>query len=255
MRLRVIIADDEPLARDRLRRLLEHQSQIEILSECATGKETLEAIQLLSPDLVLMDVRMPDMNAFEVMEALGEQPVCAIVLVTAHEDYALRAFETQILDYLLKPFDSERLGVSIQRVRERLQTRTQQSAQPISIQPTPAAKPTPKISDRIAVKVNGRIVVLRLADIVWLQGANNYSKIHSEGKEYLIRKNLGALVEEFPQTQFLQISRSLVVNVECIREIRPKSHGDYVVSLKNGHELNASRNYRTQLLERLARDR
>lgn len=251
MTLRVLIADDELLARQRLRRLLEDHPDVEIVAECSAGKDTLDAIRSLAPDLVMMDVRMPEMNAFEVMGALGENPVCAVVLVTAHETYALRAFDAHILDYLLKPFDPERLALTLSRVREHLQ-RKRDPAAAISAAPVVRSpKPPQKVLDRIAVKADGRIALLKLSDIVWVQSSNNYCELHTSSKPYLIRKRLGALAGELPSEQFVQISRSLMVNLEFVREIRPKSHGDYIVALRDGKELIASRNYRSQLLGRM----
>jgi len=253
MTLRVLIADDEPLARERLRELLEAEPAIEIVGECATGGETVQAIQNELPDLVLLDVRMPEMDGFEVIRALDGKSLPIIIFVTAHDQFALRAFETQAADYLLKPFDRERFRQSLSRAREIAQRGGARRRVEEIIAANPVLDAVPKETERFAIRSGGRILFVKADEIEWIQSADNYSELHVGQTAHLLRQSLSALAEELPAAKFARISRSLIVNVERIQEIRSKSHGDYMVILKNGTRLSASRNYRAGLLQLLGK--
>lgn len=251
MSLRVLIADDEALARERLRRLLEQESDVAIIAECSNGEETLQAMREHLPDVVMIDVCMPELNAFEVIAASEQQPGQAVILVTAHDEFAVRAFETAAVDYLLKPFDAERLKESIRRARTKVEKARQASALGAVLDRLKSLKPVQRTIDRITVKSNGRLLPVRVADIEWIQSANNYCELHVGKKAHLIRQPLATLESELPAGQFIRISRSLMVNIDSILELRIKSHGDLTVVLRDGEVLTASRNYRTPLLARL----
>lgn len=247
MTLRVLIADDELLARERLRRLLEEEPGIEIVGECSTGSETVRAIQRDSPHLVLLDIGMPELDGFEVIRAVGTERLPAIVFVTAHDRFALRAFEAHAADYLLKPFDRERLQKALDRARDI--TRRRGAYQPVEelLGLVAGLKALPRTVERFAIRTGGRIVFVAPEEIDWIQSANNYSEFHVGSTVHMLRKTLGALERQLPPAKFVRISRSHMVNIDRIKEVRPKSHGDYSVVAPDGTELPGSRNYRDRL--------
>ena len=246
--MKVAIADDEPLARERLRELLEGEPGIDIVAECATGTQTVLAIQKERPDLVLLDVSMPEMDAFEVIRALGSDHVPAIIFVTAHDQFALRAFEANAADYLLKPFDRDRLRSALQRGRERAKGNAQSHSVAEVLNLLAGLKSSSKIARHFAVRLGGRILVVKPEEIEWIQGAGNYSELHVGSAVHLLRGTLAQLEQQLSPTKFIRISRSLIVNVDRIQEIRAKSHGDYAVVLRDGKKLSATRNHRENLL-------
>lgn len=252
--LRVLIADDEPIARERLRDLLTAEPSIDIVGECATGPETLDAIRQGAPQVVLLDIQLPELNGFEVIHSLRPDRVPVIVFVTAHDRFALRAFEAHAADYLLKPFDRDRFRQALARARERAESRTHQPSPGEIRALIEALQPSRKAVERFAVRYGKRIVFVKPAEIDWIQSADNYSELHTGDQVYLLRQTLTDLVSQLPPSQFVRISRSLMVNVDRIQEVRAKSHGDYHVRLKGGPELTGSRNYRAELLKLIGRE-
>ena len=248
MTLKVVIADDEPLARERLRQLLEAEPGIDIVAECATGTETVLAIQKERPDLVLLDVCMPEMDGFDVIQTLGADHLPAIIFVTAHDRFALRAFEANAADYLLKPFDRDRFRKALGRGRERIKRNAPSHSMAEVMDLLRGLKKSSKIATRFAIRLGGRIVVVKPEEIEWIQGAGNYSELHVGPAVHLLRGSLAELEEQLSPARFIRISRSIIVNVDQIRELRPKSHGDYVVVLRDGKMLSATRNHREKLL-------
>jgi len=247
MKIRTLIADDEPLARDRLRQLLEAEAEIEIIGECMDGAEALAAIQKDSPDLVFLDVQMPELDGFSVLEALEGQPMPVIVFVTAHDKFALRAFEVHAVDYLLKPFDRERFQAALRHATEHVRNKaagmhTEPQAAVLT-QLRPQAKPL----DRLAVKSGAHIVWVSLADIDWIESADNYVELHVGPKSHLLRETLNALEERLPAEKFVRISRSAMVNPLRIKELRRMLYGGYEIRLTNGATLTLSRRYRDKL--------
>lgn len=253
MKLRIVIADDEPLARDRLRRLLQEEPEVEIVAECASGAEAVAAARRLAPDVLMLDVRMPELDAFQVMQAIGSSSTVAVILVTAYDEFAVQAFEASAVDYLLKPFDQARLKEALRRARRNLDGAQQQAALSAVLEKLIAREQPPPTPDRIPVKVNGRIVLVKVRDISWARSADNYCELHAGAAVYLVRLSMTTLEEHLAAAQFIRISRSLLVNLEAIKEVRVKSHGDLNLTLKDGQELTASRNYREPLLEKLGR--
>lgn len=250
MSFRVLIADDEELARERLRDLLKAESGIEIVGECGTGRETVQSIRKESPDLVFLDVQMPELDGFEVLNALGaELPI--IIFVTAHERHAVRAFEAHAADFLLKPFDRKRFQLALSRGQEKARDdqrrlTSQQLSEIVDICNAPAARPV----ERLSVKSVGKITLVKIEDIDWIQGANNYAELHVGNATHLLRQTLGSLQEQLAGSQIVRISRSTMVNLDRVVELAPKSHGDYYVALRNGTRLTVSRSHRKDL-ERL----
>ncbi len=247
IKIQTLIVDDEPLARERIRKLLEEEADIEIVGECGNGLEAIEAIRHRQPSLVFLDVQMPELDGFGVIERLRGQRMPAVVFVTAHDQFAVQAFEVYALDYLLKPFDSERFQKTLERVRERLRTRSDIDLNERISQLLADLPGTQKLPDRLAIKTAGRLILLRIADIDWIEAADNYVSLHLGSESHLHRETMSALESRLPVDRFIRISRSAIVNVEKIKELQPLFHGEYAVILRNGTRLTLSRSYRDRL--------
>ena len=247
MKVRTLIVDDEELARERLHQLLAEQPEIELVGECADGREAVTSIQKQTPDLIFLDIQMPELDGFAVLDALDLEPMPIIVFVTAHDKFALRAFEVHALDYLLKPFDRERFESALRRALEHVKRREQPResiAEAASLTETPS--PT-KPLERLAVKSGGRITIVKTADIAWIQSAHNYIEIHEDKQSHLLRETISAIEEKLPPDKFVRISRSVIVNIDRVKELEPLFYGEYVVTLRNGTKLTLSRRYRDKL--------
>jgi two-component system LytT family response regulator len=250
MKIRTLIVDDEELARERIRQLLLDEPEIEIVGECADGREAAISIRKETPDLVFLDIQMPEMDGFNVLENLKADRMPVIVFVTAHDRFALRAFEVHAVDYILKPFDRERFKTALYHALSQVKNRegdlfAQRLSAVIAELKTPS-KPV----DRITVKTNGRIVFVKTNDIDWLEAAQNYVEIHIGKECHLLRQTFEMIETRLPPDKFVRISRSVIVNIERILELQPLFHGEYAVILNNGVRLTLSRRYRHQL-ERL----
>jgi two-component system LytT family response regulator len=247
MKIRTLIVDDEPLARERLAKLLEEEPDIELVGECANGREALDAIQSASPDLLFLDVQMPELDGFGVVAAVPTERMPAIVFVTAFDQFAVRAFEVNALDYLLKPFDRERFQVALRRAIEQIQRRQPEEITRRLSDLLAGLKPESKPLERLAVKTEGRVLLIKVEDIDWIEAADNYVNVHAGSESHLHRETLTALEAKLPSNQFLRISRSTLVNVGRIKELQPMFHGDYVVILRDGAKLSLSRSYRERV--------
>ena len=252
--IRVLIADDEPLARERMRSLLGAEQDLEIVGEARAGVETVEAILSQSPDLVFLDVHMPKLDGFEVIQTVGPDRMPAVVFVTAYDQHALRAFEVQALDYLLKPFDSERFQGALRRVRRQIDSReTGDIGQRLlalvrDLRPASQAR-----TDRLVVKSGGRLYFLRADEIDWIEAAGNYVRLHVGAEGHLLRETMNPIESRLNPEIFFRIHRSHIVNIERIKELQPWFNGEYVVILRNGTRLTLSRGYREKLQERLGK--
>lgn len=246
-KLRVLIADDELPARQRLREFVQAEPGAAVVAECVTGMETVAGIRAHSPDLVFLDVQMPELDGFGVVEALGGGRLPVFIFVTAHDRFAVRAFEANAVDYLLKPFGQERFQHAIRRARQRLRTPwTGLDAEFLSsLKAGVAARAEPL--ERVTVKSGGRYSVVKVADLDWIRAADNYVELHAGGTTHLLRMTLTMLATQLPGNCWVQISRSHLVNLERIKEIRSKPHGDYEVVLYDGTRLGGTRNYRANL--------
>ena len=256
MNIRTLIVDDEPLARERLRKFLEAEPDIDIVGECADGTDALAAAARERPDLIFLDVQMPELDGFGVIAALEGETMPGVIFVTAHDRFALKAFEVHALDYLLKPFDRERFQKALERGRQLVQQRQSGDlSRRLSslITDLKSSQAEPKYLDRLAVKNEGRVLFFKTDDIDWIEAADNYVSIHVGAEQHLHRETLSSLEGKLSPTRFLRISRSTIVNVERIKEMQPMFHGDYVVILKNGARLNLSRNYREKLNQLLGK--
>jgi two-component system LytT family response regulator len=241
--------DDEPLARQRLRRLLQDEPDVEIVGECADGGEAVAAIRADKPDLVFLDVQMPVLDGFGVLEAIGLEYLPAIVFVTAYDRYALRAFEYNALDYLLKPFDRDRFRKALERARAHLGRAPDSEEAQQLLGAVDEFKSQGKGLERLIIKSAGRVFFLRAEEIDWIEAAGNYVRLHVGKETHLLRDTMSSLEARLDPKRFLRIHRSTMVNIERIQEMQPLFHGDYVVILRDGTQLNLSRGYRQRLQE------
>ena len=246
--LRTVLADDERLAIDKLRLLLEREAYVRIVGECHTVRDTRETVQRLRPDLLLLDIEMPDGTGFDVLEgwSRGELPI--VIFTTAYDQYAIRAFEARALDYLLKPFDAERLSASIERARlEWLKTNSDMLTSCLAdLLNSPTAQPSG--NDRLVVKSRGRIFFLDPEEIDWMEASANYVCVHMRnGASYEMREAISRLAERLDPSRFARIHRSYIVNVSKIREAVPCNSGEYMIVLKDGKELSCSRTYQSAI--------
>jgi two-component system, LytTR family, response regulator len=245
-RIRAVIVDDQLLCRETLTRLLRRETDIEVVGMATNGREGVELIQRMAPDLVFLDVEMPELDGFDVLSRIALPQMPAVIFATACENFALKAFEVQASDYLLKPFSSQRLQIALQKVRTELnrpRALPPSSAPGLEVIPSSSARPL----ERLAVKSNGRILLLRLADVTYISAADNYVELHVGGETHLLRETMAVLESKLPSERFLRISRSTIVNLDHIKELAPLFHGDYEVILRNGVRLNLTRGYREKL--------
>src|SRR5262249_15102954 len=213
--------------------------------ECADGQEARRAIGKHQPQLVFLDVQMPGLNGFDVLEAIGPDKMPAVVFVTAYDAYALRAFEVHALDYLLKPFDRDRFQKALQRARAEVQRAGPDPRLASLLEEVKARKP----AERLMLQSSGKVYFVRVEDIDWVEAAGNYARLHVGGETHLLRETMNGLEARLDPQKFLRIHRSTIVNIERVKELHPWFHGDYQVVLRDGTELTLSRSYRPRLQE------
>jgi two-component system LytT family response regulator len=234
-KIRALIVDDEPLARSNLAVLLRADAEIGIVGECGSGAEALGEIRVGKPDLLFLDVQMPECDGFDVLELLGGDLPAAIVFVTAYDQYALRAFEAGALDYLLKPFDNARFELALGRAKQRIRR--------VDVRP--------KRLERVAIKSAGQVCFLKVSEIDWIEAADYYACLHVGAKSHLLRRSLAELEEDLDPSMFCRVHRSGIVNLERVRGLKLGEDGEYEVLLENGARVRLSRRYRRQLQERM----
>lgn len=239
MKIRTLIVDDEPLARERLRSLLAKEESVEIVGECGSGTEAIAAIRTATPDLVFLDMQMPGCDGLQVLAELPEARRPAVIFATAHERFAVDAFDVAAVDYLLKPFDRDRFRIALRRAAGQLQRMRGPGAA--------AAAPAGTPADRITVKADGRIVFLEPGEIVRVEAADNYALLHLASGRLMVRETMAAIEARLGTAEFARINRSAIVRLAQIREIQPAQHGDYTVILRDGTRLPLSRSLRGQL--------
>ena len=244
MSIRVIIVDDEPLARERVRSLLVEEPDVELVTECANGQEAVQAIREEQPDLVFLDVQMPGMDGFEVLSSLSKGRLPLVIFVTAYDQHALKAFDVHALDYLLKPFKQTRFKETLQRARETLNNQQAGAVSKNLIALLGQAKPEKDHLGRIPVKTGERVIFVKTAAIEYIESAGNYVVLHAGKENHVVRETLTALEEKLDPKKFLRISRSTLVNVEQIKELQPLFKGEHVVVLHNGKQLSMTRGIR-----------
>jgi two-component system LytT family response regulator len=233
--IRALVVDDEPLARSNVRLLLRVHPDIQVVGECASGAEAIQAIREKRPALLFLDVQMPECDGFDVLEMLGSDVSKAVIFLTAYDQYALRAFDSGALDYVLKPFDDARFHLAVERAKQRLSTEHS----------------SPPLRDRLAVKSAGQIVFVQLSEIDWIEAADYYACLHVGSRTHLLRRALAELERDLPETAFCRIHRSTIVNLERVRALTTAENGEYQVVLADGKHLSLSRKYRKRLQDRL----
>ncbi len=247
--IRTLIVDDEPLARERLRTLLADEPGVEVVGECGDGCQAVVAIEELKPDLVFLDVEVPNLDGFRILESVGAERVPAIVFVTAYDHYALRAFDVRAVDYILKPFGRERLEKALAHAKEKIARGKTQDLPGQIAALLEEMRPQKSYLKRIMVKSGGRLYFLRTADVDWVEASGNYVRLHVGSESHLLRETMNGLEAKLDPERFLRIHRSTIVNIERIKELQPWFHGDYVVILKDERQLTMSASYREKLDE------
>lgn len=249
--IHAVLADDEVLARQKLRQLLREEPDVEIVGEGASAQETIELVRATSPELLFLDIRMPGMDGFDVIDELAGSAGCAmprVVFTTAYDQYAVRAFEIHAADYLLKPFTSERLRSAVQRVRDQVEAVEQSAVNGNGHRAKASA-----YSTRIVFKSRGRILFLPVPDIRWIAAEENYVRISTDKETHLLRETMAHLEERLDPQMFLRVHRSAIVNLHYIKEVRTEQNGDFAVLMANGQKLPMSRGYRSRVSEWLIR--
>jgi two-component system LytT family response regulator len=245
--LRVVVADDQALGRDRLVRLLSKEGDVEVVAACADGETVLEAIREHAPDAAFLDVQMPGLDGLGVMDALRGQPIPAFVLVTAHQDYAVKAFDLDAVDYLLKPFSPARLRTALVRVRERRSARSGTGLEELLSLVRNLGRKPERPADRIAVRADDRTFFLKTETIDWVEAAGKYLHVHVGTVTHTIRGTMAGLERSLEPADFVRISRSAIVNINRIQEIQPWFQGAHVVILRDRTQLTSTRRYRRHL--------
>jgi len=257
-KIRTLIVDDEPLARRNLRVLLERDAQIEILEECRNGREAVKAIKNLTPDLIFLDIQMPEMDGFDVLAHVGPEQIQAIIFVTAFDQYALKAFDVHALDYLLKPFDDERFARALERAKSQIAAREidKLSKRLFALLEERESERKGSTQEehyltRLMIKASNRMVLLKVEDIDFIEADGNYAKLHVGRKAHLLREKMHDLEGRLDPAKFVRIHRSVIVNLDRIKEMQPHFNGDYIVVLVDGQQLRLSRTRREHLESRL----
>jgi two-component system, LytTR family, response regulator len=246
-KIRVLIVDDEPLAREGMRMRLERERDLEVVGECSNGREAVAAIERHAPELVFLDVQMPALDGFGVIETVGAKRMPQVIFVTAYDEHALRAFEVHALDYLLKPVDGERLIEALNRARSRIRGPGLAALGDQLRAMVSDLKAEKKYLARLSIKDEGRILLLGVEDIDWIEAADNYVVLHAGRESHMLHTSLSRLEDKLDPETFLRIHRSTIINLKRIKELQPMFHGEYRIILKDGTRLTSGRSYRDRL--------
>lgn len=256
--IRTLIVDDEPLARRNLRALLKNDPEIEIIGEARSGPEAVRMIKAQSPALIFLDIQMPEMNGFEVLEQIAAESLPAIVFCTAFDKYALQAFEVHALDYLLKPFDDARFEKALNQAKRQIEDReiSELSRRLLDLlderaAPQIAQAKADRYLTRLMIKSAGRVTFLKTEDVDWIEADNYYAKLHTEKKSHLLRESLNDLEARLDPKQFARVHRSAIVNLDRVKELQTHFNGEQIVVLHDGTELKLSRSRREELQTKL----
>lgn len=257
-KIRAVVVDDEPLARQNLRLLLKEDPDVELIAECGSGAEALKVIQKQAPDLLFLDIQMPEMSGFEVLEKIEAQAIPAIIFVTAFDRYAIKAFEVHALDYLLKPFDDARFESALRQAKAQIEQReiNQLSKRLLALLEDRAPEADKQQQragylSRLMIKSASRVFFLKVGEIDWIEAADYYVKLHVGRKSHLLRETMSDMETKLDPEMFLRIHRSAIVNLDRVKEMHPHFNGEYVVVLHDGTELKLSRSRREQLQQAL----
>ncbi len=245
--IRVLIVDDEPLARHGLREVLESEKDIVIAGECGDGQEAIEMVQRIRPDVLFLDIQMPETDGFDVISALPAGDLPLVVFVTAYDEFALKAFTANALDYILKPYDAERIHSSLRRIREMLRLKQQAEYSERIRSVLSSFQQKDKFLQRIPIRHGGKISLVNVHDVVWIEAAADYINIHTAKEKHLTRGSIGEIEQQLDPALFVRIHRSSIINIKHIRELTTNHHGDYTALMDNGIELTVSRNYKDGL--------
>lgn len=249
-KIKIVIIDDEPLARKRIEQLLAKEPDAEIVAECANGVEAIAAINERRPDLIFLDVQMPEVSGFDVLHQLDAAVLPAVIFVTAFEHFTIQAFDLSAVDYLLKPFAEERFRQAFARARSSFRAGEHiRSAERLS-RLFERLNYNGKFLERLAVAHNNRLILVQIKDVEWIETYGNYLKVHAAGKIYLLRETMNHLSARLDPERFLRIHRSTLVNIEAIVELQPTFGGQYAIIVRDGSELTLSRHYRKTFLEK-----
>ncbi|MEW6737153.1 MAG: LytTR family DNA-binding domain-containing protein [Acidobacteriota bacterium] len=247
MRLQALVIDDEPPARKKIRMFLKDDPRVEVVGEASDGLEAIEAIERLAPDLIFLDIQMPHLNGFEVLAEIKTRPLPLIIFATAYDQYALKAFEVRALDYLLKPFDEERLAEALERAFSWMSNHSQWNQKIDDL--ITELKGGQKHLQRILLKTVGKIILIKTEEIDWIDAEEKYVRLHIGKERHLYRETMNTLEQQLDPEKFIRIHRSYIINIDFLKEIVPWSNNDYIVVLKDGTQLNLGRNYRDRLLK------
>jgi two-component system LytT family response regulator len=253
-RISALIVDDEPLGRESVRELVAAEKDIQVVGECADGLEAIEQIHLKNPDLVFLDIQMPELNGFDVLTHLDREKLPAIVFVTAYDEFAVKAFEVRALDYLLKPIDPDRFSAAIERARESIAAKDPAAGRLLRRQIGQLLNDVSgsrAYREIVAVRTFKKISIVRVNDINWIQAQGDYLYLHSGGKRHLLHESLASLEKQLDPSKFIRIHRSIIVNLDRIGEIVRSAEGDYIAILPNDVKLPIGRLYRPKLLSLL----
>jgi two-component system LytT family response regulator len=250
--VRALIVDDEPLARAHLKSLLRDRGDVDVVGECGDGRSAIDQIKRLTPDLVLLDIQMPELDGLEVIREVGPSQMPAVVFVTAYDEHALAAFEVHAFDYILKPVSRQRFTQAIDRVVGLIRAETPQGERPLEAL-IDAMRAERSALDRIAVKADGRVLFIRVNEIDWIEADDDLVRIHAGKAIHAHRSTLTHLEERLPASKFLRVHRSTLVNVDRIREIQPWFQGDWVLILNDGTRLHSGKSYRSKVREYIER--
>jgi len=250
--IRAVVADDEPLIRDFLKARLEAAGDVAVVAECVDGDDAIDAIRSREPDVVFLDIQMPGRDGFGVIEAVGPAKMPLVVFVTAYDEYAIQAFEVHALDYLLKPFDADRVARAVERVRTTLADRDRTQLADRLERVLAAVGGDRERPHSLPVRIGERIELVRVADIDWVQAESNYVTLHAGPRALVIRETLGSLERKLDPRAFARVHRSYLVNLSRVKHLHPLFHGEYELVLTDGTRISTGRTY-THVVQRLAR--
>ena len=254
--IRALIVDDEPIARRGIRQQLRGEADLEVIGECGDGAAAIDAITGLAPDLVFLDIQMPEVGGFDVVEAIGIARMPAVIFVTAYDEHALRAFDVHAVDYVLKPIDRHRFRTAVERARRRLEHAPAQLDRQVDRRIAAAlgelGRPAHDYAKRLAIKGDGRVILVDVDEVDRLEAAGNYVEVHGGARRHLVRETMAGLEARLDPTRFVRVSRSSIVNATRVRELQPMFNGDFVVVLRDGTKVAGSRRFRAAF-DRLTR--
>ncbi len=244
MNIRTLIVDDEPLARKRIRRLLVEEKDVTTIDECGSGREAIEKIRATSPDLLFLDIQMPEIDGFQVVQAISTEDLPIVIFITAFDQHALKAFEVHALDYLLKPFTQERFHITMERARQRLRINSPPDVDAGLKTLIATLRGEESHLNRFMIKSANRVLLVKATEVDWIESAANYALLHVGDKTHLVRETMQALETKLSPKLFQRISRSAIINLERVKELQPMGKGQYVIILHNGQKLTMSRGIR-----------